>query len=113
MSSLSTHVLDTYSGCPAAGVRVQLWQLGTQDAKQLLLETETNQQGRAELATHLAEGEYALYFLIGDYFKPLLNPAKPMFLNVLPIQFYMAEPNQHYHVPLVVSPWAYSTYRGS
>lgn len=112
MASLTTHVLDTYSGTPAKGVCVQLWQLGPQGNRKLQ-ELETNQQGRCELASDLAVGEYALHFFIGDYFKPVLNPAKPMFLNMVPIHFYIAEADQHFHVPLVASPWAYSTYRGS
>ncbi len=113
MSGLTTHVLDIYSGCPAAGVRVQLWQLNAPDKEQLLLETVTNVQGRCELASKLQAGEYAIHFFIGDYFKPLLKATQPMFLNRVPIQFYIADSEQHYHVPLVASPWAYSTYRGS
>jgi 5-hydroxyisourate hydrolase len=116
MLGLTTHVLDIYTGVPAQGVKLQLWKVASNSSDEqlsLLAETVTNQQGRAELAPTLEVAEYVIYFFVGDYFKPMLNSDSHGFLTKVPVRFFVADASQHYHVPLVTSPWAYSTYRGS
>jgi 5-hydroxyisourate hydrolase len=100
--SLSTHVLDVTRGRPAAGVRVELLRDG-----QTLVSAVTDADGRARLADELEAGEYELVFAVGDHF------GSREFLDRVPIRFRIADEAAHYHVPLLVSPWAYSTYRGS
>ena len=114
---LSTHVLDTAAGKPAAGVRVVLREIGA-SAEDLLREATTNADGRTDepllAGAPLRIGRYQLEFHIGAYFAAQgLATASPPFLDVVPIRFSVAEPEGHYHVPLLVSPWSYSTYRGS
>ncbi len=119
--ALTTHVLDTANGCPACGVRIELYrvessQLG--EHKTLLREALTNRDGRLDGA--LLEGEafvtgrYELVFHAAEYFsaRGVLLPEPPFVEDVI-LRFGIAEPDQHYHVPLLVSPWSYSTYRGS
>jgi 5-hydroxyisourate hydrolase len=101
LSTLSTHVLDTARGRPAAGVAIRLSRDGER-----LAETVTDEDGRARLGT-LPAGRYELEFAVGDYF------GDAPFLDRVPIRFTISDPAAHYHVPLLVSPWAYSTYRGS
>jgi 5-hydroxyisourate hydrolase len=100
--SLSTHVLDVTRGRPAAGVAIALLSGG-----ETIVSTVTDGDGRARLAGELAAGEYELVFAIGDYF------GSREFLDRVPIRFRISDPDAHYHVPLLASPWAYSTYRGS
>jgi 5-hydroxyisourate hydrolase len=109
MTSLSTHVLDTARGCPAAGVALQLL-----DADGVLLFAgETNADGRCPALPPLAAGRYRLEFAAGAYFRAAgVSLADPPFLDVIPIAFGVAAEG-HYHVPLLVSPYGYSTYRGS
>jgi 2-oxo-4-hydroxy-4-carboxy-5-ureidoimidazoline decarboxylase len=114
---LSTHVLDTVSGRPAAGVKVVLEELGA-SAEGLLKETITNADGRTDAPLlgggPLRIGTYEIAFHIGAYFAAqAVTTSRPPFLDVVPIRFAIAEPEAHYHVPLLASPWAYSTYRGS
>ena len=114
---LSTHVLDTVSGKPAAGVKVVLKELGS-SAEALLKETVTNADGRTDAPLlgggPLRIGSYEIAFHIGAYFAAHdAATSRPPFLDVVPIRFAIAEPEGHYHVPLLASPWAYSTYRGS
>lgn len=114
---LTTHVLDTRSGGPAEGVRVQLYEIG-HSARALLLETHTNSDGRTDqpllAGGPLRIGSYELVFHIGPYFaaKGLALPERP-FLDEVPLRFGIAEPEGHYHVPLIATPWSYATYRGS
>ncbi|MBO9713228.1 hydroxyisourate hydrolase [Sphingomonas sp.] len=112
MTSLSTHVLDTAHGRPAAGVKVRLWHDGS-----LLFSGATNDDGRCpELIADkpLTPGTYTLEFSIADYFRGLgIALADPPFLDLVAIEFGIAEAGGHYHVPLLVSPYGYSTYRGS
>jgi 2-oxo-4-hydroxy-4-carboxy-5-ureidoimidazoline decarboxylase len=114
---LSTHVLDTYHGRPAAGVAVELFELGA-SARALLAQAVTNRDGRPErplIADRpLRVGSYELLFHIGDYFRScgVACDARP-FLDVVPVRFGISEPEGHYHVPLVATPWSYSAYRGS
>ena len=114
---LSTHVLDTVSGKPAKGVRIVLKEVGA-SAEGVLKETATNTDGRTDAPLigggPLRIGSYEIAFHIGDYFAAhSVTTARPPFLGVVPIRFSIAEPEGHYHVPLLASPWAYSTYRGS
>ncbi|RDJ26912.1 2-oxo-4-hydroxy-4-carboxy-5-ureidoimidazoline decarboxylase [Bosea caraganae] len=114
---LTTHVLDTQSGCPAEGVRVQLYEIG-HSARALLLETRTNADGRTDQPLlgggPLRIGTYELVFHVGPYFaaKSPALPERP-FLDEVPLRFGIAEPEGHYHVPLIATPWSYATYRGS
>jgi 5-hydroxyisourate hydrolase len=111
MSSLSTHVLDTASGQPARGMTLSLWQDG-----ELLYEGATNADGRCPAlgeGRSLATGAYRLRFHVADYFRAQgLTLPDPPFLDIVSIDFGVAGEG-HYHVPLLVSPFAYSTYRGS
>jgi 5-hydroxyisourate hydrolase len=100
--SLSTHVLDTARGRPAAGVAIELT-LPDGTTRSAV----TNDDGRAALADETTAGQYELVFAVGDYF------GERAFLDRVPVRFSIADPDAHYHVPLLVSPWAYSTYRGS
>ena len=114
---LSTHVLDTVSGRPAAGVRVELREVGA-SAEALLAQAITNADGRTDAplmaGAPLRIGRYRLDFHVGAYFAARqVTAADPPFLDIVPIRFAIAEPEGHYHVPLLVSPWSYSTYRGS
>jgi len=112
MGRLTTHVLDTARGRPAAGLRVDLFALD--DGRRLVKSVTTNDDGRADAplleGDAFRAGEYELLFHAGDYFK---TGAAPPFLNDIPVRFGVADPAQHYHVPLLLSPYSYSTYRGS
>jgi 2-oxo-4-hydroxy-4-carboxy-5-ureidoimidazoline decarboxylase len=113
---LTTHVLDTMSGRPAAGVPVTLAEIGA-SATGLLARTTTNADGRTDRPL-LAEaplriGTYELRFEVGAYFAARGAAADPPFLDLVPIRFAVADPEAHYHVPLLVTPWSYATYRGS
>jgi 2-oxo-4-hydroxy-4-carboxy-5-ureidoimidazoline decarboxylase len=114
---LSTHVLDTHRGKPAAGVKITLTEIGA-SARGVLATAATNGDGRTDQplisGVPLRIGTYELTFHVADYFRALDVPlGEPAFLDVIPIRFAIAEPEGHYHVPLLVTPWAYSTYRGS
>jgi 5-hydroxyisourate hydrolase len=108
MGRLTTHVLDTTSGKPAAGVAVRLYRGGL-----LIASAVTNDDGRCDaplLEGHsLVSGVYDLVFAIGDYFA---LPA-PRFLDEVVLRFTVGDATQHYHVPLIATPWSYTTYRGS
>ena len=111
---LSTHVVDTVHGSPAAGIRVSLHEIGVSGSAEIV-SVVTNQEGRTGAPLIAGEplriGTYELRFRIGAYFQGLT--ADPPFLDEVPVRFAIAEPEAHYHVPLLVSPWGYSTYRGS
>jgi 5-hydroxyisourate hydrolase len=113
---LTTHVLDTARGCPAEGIAIALYRLsGT--AREKIAEARTNADGRTDTPilpeTGFETGTYELVFFAGDYLRATgqAGPA-PLFLDEVPIRFGMAE-DDHYHVPLLLSPYGYSTYRGS
>lgn len=115
---LTTHVLDTANGCPAANIAIALWFFALNSQKTLLKTVTTNADGRTDqplLANEqLKIGVYQLVFSVGDYFaQHSKSQTEPPFLNEIPLQFGIADPTVHYHVPLLVSPWSYSTYRGS
>ena len=117
MGQLTTHVLDTAHGCPAAGMRVSFFRIDdgvSRELKTIVLDAD----GRApapllEGAEH-RPGRYRLVFAVAAYFAARGAPlADPPFLGDVPLDFGIAAADQHYHVPLLVSPWSYSTYRGS
>lgn len=115
---LTTHVLDTAHGRPAAGVRIELWALSPDGKRRLLKTLETNADGRTDtplLADDaLQPGVYELVFTVGAYFVARgVTSGEPSFLDEVPVRFGIADATAHYHVPLLASPWAYSTYRGS
>ncbi|MGL4618794.1 hydroxyisourate hydrolase [Chroococcidiopsis sp.] len=115
---LTTHVLDTAQGCPAKQMTIELWSIELDGERQLLKTIHTNKDGRTDTPLladeELKTGIYELIFSVGDYFtKHIDNLPQPAFLDRVPLQFGIADPNSHYHVPLLVSPWSYSTYRGS
>lgn len=114
---LTTHVLDTSRGCPGAGLRIKLYRL-VGEKKTLLKETTTNSDGRCEVpllqGDEFVNGTYELLFFAGDYFRGQEGDLKePLFIDNVVIQFGIANAGEHYHVPLLVSPFSYSTYRGS
>ena len=119
MGRLTTHVLDTAHGCPAAGMALALFAAGAAGAADaLLIETRTNDDGRCDgpllEGARFAPGRYRLVFQAGAYYRALgVTLPEPAFLDAVEIAFGIAEPGQHYHVPLLISPYGYSTYRGS
>lgn len=114
---LTTHVLDTAQGRPAANLLIELWRLEAGE-RTLITTTRTNADGRTDapllVGAQLTAGVYELVFAVGDYFaeQPVAT-ATPPFLDRVPVRFGIADAEGHYHVPLLASPWAYSTYRGS
>ena len=109
---LTTHVLDTAHGRPAAGLAVELWRDGA-----LLKAVRTNADGRTDepllAGDALTAGTYELVFAVGAYFAASGLAGEPPFLDRVPVRFGVADAGAAYHVPLLVAPWAYSTYRGS
>jgi 5-hydroxyisourate hydrolase len=117
MGRLSTHVLDTVNGKPARGVAIELFAIDGPHRRSVTRRT-TNADGRTDEALLSGDdfrtGTYEIVFHVGDYFGSMGTPAAdPPFLDVVPVRFTIAEPDGHYHVPLLVSTWSYSTYRGS
>lgn len=115
---LTTHVLDISIGKPASGVKVELWLAGSDDHFELICWSFTNEDGR--LNTPLLAGEfmkkgtYEIRFYIGDYYRNRRTQLEdPSFLDCVPVRFGISEPESYYHVPLLISPGGYSTYRGS
>lgn len=118
MGRLSTHVLDTHAGRPARGVPVTLHRLGPAGERELVAQATTNADGRTDAPLMAGDafrpGRYELTFAVGAYFAGRgLDLPDPAFLDEVPIRFAIAEADGHYHVPLLVTPWSYSTYRGS
>jgi 5-hydroxyisourate hydrolase len=109
---LTTHVLDTARGRPAAGVAIELVRLSQDGGEERLASTRTNADGRTDrpLLDPLEAGVYELRFAVGAYFGA--GEERP-FLDVVPVRFGVSAPDEPHHVPLLVSPWSYSTYRGS
>jgi 5-hydroxyisourate hydrolase len=117
MGKLTTHVLNIAAGIPAAGVRVELHRIDA-DARRLLSAAHTNSDGRCPAplldGPAFLGGRYSLTFHVADYFRSLGMPLhEPPFLDAVVIDFGVSDPAQNHHVPLLVSPWSYSTYRGS
>ena len=113
MTKLTTHALDTYSGKPAKGMKVDVYFVSEkrEKIKSIIL----NGDGRPDevLVESIKSGNYELVFYVGEYFKQIVELQKPNFLNEVSIKFGVSNPKEKYHVPLLVSPWSYSTYRGS
>ncbi|MGQ7262128.1 hydroxyisourate hydrolase [Vreelandella sp. V005] len=117
MGKLTTHVLDTAQGCPGEGMKIEVYRLGG-GLRQLLKIVKTNDDGRCDAPIleegELVTGEYELLFYAGAYLKRQgIEGQEPSFLNIIPLRFGVNDTTQHYHVPLLLSPYAYSTYRGS
>jgi 5-hydroxyisourate hydrolase len=117
---LTTHVLDTASGVPAKGVKIVLYKV-TGNTHRKIAAAETNADGRTDSpilpAEKFAPGTYELVFHAGEYLRRMkvvsTRVKDPLFLDEVPIRFGMSDPDAHYHVPLLLSPYGYSTYRGS
>jgi 2-oxo-4-hydroxy-4-carboxy-5-ureidoimidazoline decarboxylase len=115
---LSTHVLDTHGGLPAAGVTIELFELSGDGEHTLITRATTNRDGRTD-SPLIAQrpvpiARYELRFHVADYFTARgVSQSDPPFLGVVPVAFAVAEPEGHYHVPLLLTPWSYATYRGS
>jgi len=117
MGRLTTHVLDTVVGRPGSGMKLALYRLDGAE-RTLVIATTTNDDGRVDQplleGDAMSRGTWELIFQVGHYFRVGGNDvANPAFLDEVPIRFGIADPTAHYHVPLLVSPFAYSTYRGS
>jgi len=117
MGKLTTHVLDTANGRPGAGIKVELFVLAG-DTRRALKTTITNDDGRCDQplleGDAFVAGEYELVFHAGDYFAAAgAKVPHPRFVDRVVLRFGVADAGAHYHVPLLVSPWSYSTYRGS
>jgi 2-oxo-4-hydroxy-4-carboxy-5-ureidoimidazoline decarboxylase len=115
---LSTHVLDTHSGKPAAGIAVELVELSELGASRVVTRTITNADGRTDQpligGRPVPIGRYELVFSVGNYFAARQVPmSDPPFLDGIPLRFSVSDPEGHLHVPLLVTPWSYATYRGS
>lgn len=117
MGKLSTHVLNTMHGVPAQGVQIALYGI-TDEGRRLLRQVCTNQDGRCDQpllqGPELQQGIYELVFHAGDYFAAMgVQVPEPRFVDQITLRFGVADPTENYHVPLLVTPWAWSTYRGS
>lgn len=116
MGRLTTHVLDTAQGCPAVAVTVELYRID--DQRELIKKDQTNSDGRLDSpildADQFKTGVYELVFRAGDYFRSIHSDLpEPLFVDEVVLRFGISDADVHYHVPLLVSPWSYSTYRGS
>ena len=115
MTKLTTHCLDIYSGKPAKGIKVDIY--FNSGKWQKVGSAVLNDNGRSEKplieGSNFKEGEYELIFFVGDYFGKIINLPKIPFLKEVTIRFGVSNSKENYHVPLLVSPWSYSTYRGS
>ena len=115
MTKLTTHCLDTYSGKPAKGIKVDVYLVSDKGEK--INTTILNSNGRSDKplieGNNFKEGKYELVFFVGDYFNKITDLPKTPFLNEVVIRFGVSNSKEHYHIPLLVSPWSYSTYRGS
>ena len=113
---LTTHILDTAKGCPAKGVRIDVYRLHG-DERKLIKTAISNEDGRTDepiiAKGRMEVGTYEVVFAIGDYFSGAMNSEAVPFIDIVPIRFGISDADQHYHVPLLASPYSYSTYRGS
>jgi 5-hydroxyisourate hydrolase len=115
---LSTHALDIHLGKPASGLLILLYRLDAKGQREAIKSATTNSDGRTDApllnAAEMKEGAYELLFAVGDYFaRAGVTLPSPAFLDAVPVRFSIADTAASYHVPLLFSPWAYSTYRGS
>ena len=117
MARLTTHILDTANGRPASGVKIDLYAVGDDGMLSALSSVSTNSDGRCDGAVlegdAFGKGIYERQFHVGDYFGRGTGSGDPSFLNVVPVRFGVSAADEHYHVPLLISPFSYSTYRGS
>jgi 5-hydroxyisourate hydrolase len=113
MTKLTTHALDTYSGKPAKGMKVDVYFIS--EKREKIKSVILNSDGRPDdvLVEPTKIGNYELVFYVGEYFKKIPQLPNPNFLNEVSIKFGISSTKEKYHVPLLVSPWSYSTYRGS
>ena len=113
MTKLTTHALDIYSGKPGKGMKVDIYLI--LEKREKVKSVVLNSDGRADevLVEPIKKGKYELVFHVGDYFKNIIELQNPNFLNEVSIKFGISNPKEKYHVPLLFSPWSYSTYRGS
>ena len=114
---LTTHVLDTAHGKPAAGMDIELARFDKSGERQIIKTVRTNDDGRTDEPllpeAEFGRGEYEIVFSVAGYFAGGSDTSDPPFLDQVPIRFGISDPDSHYHVPLLASPWSYSTYRGS
>ena len=113
MTKLTTHALDTYSGKPAKDLKVDVYFI--LEKREKIKSVVLNNDGRSNevLIEPIKTGNYELVFFVGEYFKKLVELEKPNFLIEVSIKFGISNPKEKYHIPLLFSPWSYSTYRGS
>ena len=113
MTKLTTHALDTYSGKPGKGMKVDVYLI--LDKREKIKTVVLNNDGRPDevLVEPIKTGNYELVFYVGEYFKKNIQLPNPSFLDEVSIKFGISNPKEKYHVPLLFSPWSYSTYRGS
>ena len=113
MTKLTTHALDIYSGKPAKGMKVDVYVVS--EKREKIKSVVLNNDGRPDevLVETIKTGNYELVFHVGEYFKKITELQNPTFLNEVSVKFGVSNPKETYHVPLLVSPWSYSTYRGS
>ena len=113
MTKLTTHALDIYSGKPAKGMKVDVYFIS--EKREKIKSVILNNDGRPDevLVEPIKIGNYELIFYVGEYFKKLVKLENPNFLNEVSIKFGISNPKEKYHVPLLFTPWSYSTYRGS
>ena len=116
MTKLTTHVLDVYSGKPGKGIKVDLYSIKS-GKREKLNSIILNSDGRPDKplieGSNFKEGQYEIIFFVGEYFKKITETPNIPFLDDIVIRFGISNSKDHYHVPLLVSPWSYSTYRGS
>ena len=117
MGRLTTHILDTAGGCPASGVKIDLFSVEDGGGLMNLTSVITNNDGRVDgpvvEGDQFQAGVYELHFHVGEYFGRAFAPVGQPFLDVVPVRFGISVVDEHYHVPLLISPFGYSTYRGS
>ena len=113
MTKLTTHALDIYSGRPAKGMKVDIFFIS--EKREKIKTIVLNNDGRSDevLMEPIKVGNYELVFYVEEYFKKIVELEKPNFLGEVSVKFGISNPKEKYHIPLLVSPWAYSTYRGS
>tara|TARA_B100001996_G_scaffold316580_1_gene259687 strand:- start:107 stop:460 length:354 start_codon:yes stop_codon:yes gene_type:complete len=117
MTKLTTHVLDVYSGKPGAGIKVDVYYYDDKNQKSKINSIVLNSDGRCDIplvqGKNFKTGKYEIIFFVGVYFKKITDLPKILFLDDIVVKFGVSDSNQNYHIPLLVSPWSYSTYRGS
>ena len=116
MTKLTTHVLDVYSGKPGKGIKVELFYINGQERSKLnsiVLNSDGRSDGPLVEKDKFKNGKYELIFYIGDYFRTITKLDQLQFLDDVVVRFGISNNKENYHVPLLVSPWSYSTYRGS